>query len=235
MQIDSGSLKVNGKISYAPQEPWLFSASIRQNILFGLPYDRERYRKIVKRCALERDFTNFANGDKTIVGERGTSLSGGQKARINLARAVYRNHDLYLLDDPLSAVDSHVGRHLFDQCIRQQLQGKMVILITHQLQYLQNVDQIIILERGRVKAVGTYDGLRDSGLDFAKLLANLEETDNEREKSLSRSSSKNINQRRSSNSSAKSDDQIEDQKEVQEMKKEGTIGFSVSRIFYLFL
>lgn len=231
LQVESGSIEVNREISYASQEPWLFSASIRQNILFGLPYDRERYRKIVKRCALERDFTLFSNGDKTIVGERGTSLSGGQKARINLARAVYRNHDIYLLDDPLSAVDSHVGRHLFDQCIRQQLRGKIVILVTHQLQYLQNVDQIVILEHGRVKAVGTYDSLRESGLDFAKLLANPEDTDDERENSLSRSSSKSMYQRRSSNLSAQSEEQMNhvgDQREIREIKQEGNIGFTVS-------
>lgn len=191
---------------------------------------------MVKRCALERDFTLFSNGDKTIVGERGTSLSGGQKARINLARAVYRDHDIYLLDDPLSAVDSHVGRHLFDQCIRQQLRGKIVILVTHQLQYLQNVDQIVILEHGYVKAVGTYDSLRESGLDFAKLLANPEETEDEREKSLSRSSSKNLHRRRSSNLSAESEEQMDGigEEEVAEKKQEGTIGFTVNSNYFNF-
>uniref|UniRef100_A0A336LKT5 Oxysterol-binding protein n=1 Tax=Culicoides sonorensis TaxID=179676 RepID=A0A336LKT5_CULSO len=233
--IESGKIEVNGQISYASQEPWLFSASIRQNILFGLPYEKERYKKVVKRCALERDFSLFSNGDKTIVGERGTSLSGGQKARINLARAVYRDHDIYLLDDPLSAVDSHVGRHLFDQCIRLQLRGKVVILVTHQLQYLQNVDQIVILEHGHVKAVGTYDSLRESGLDFAKLLANPEETEDERERSLSRSSSKNIHTRRSSNLSADSDDHMDTKEElgqIEEKKQDGNIGFTVYKKYF---
>lgn len=134
LAIESGSVDINGVISYASQEPWLFSASVRQNILFGEEMDRYRYQKVIKRCALERDLELFTSRDKTIVGERGTSLSGGQKARINLARAVYREASVYLLDDPLSAVDSHVGRHLFDQCIRQHLREKTVVLITHQLQ-----------------------------------------------------------------------------------------------------
>ena len=99
LPLESGSIKVNGNVSYASQEPWLFSGTVRQNILFGLPMDRERYKQVVKTCALERDFHLFADGDKTIVGERGVSLSGGQKARISLARAVYRRAEVYLLDD----------------------------------------------------------------------------------------------------------------------------------------
>lgn len=188
--LDSGTIEVNGDISYASQEPWLFSASIRQNILFGMPYDKKRYQEVVRVCALERDFTLFPNSDKTLVGERGTSLSGGQKARINLARAVYRDTSIYLLDDPLSAVDSHVGRHLFDECIKKYLRGKAVILITHQLQYLRSADQIVIMEHGNVKAIGTYTELSNSGLDFANLLNNAEEHEETLKKQISRQESK---------------------------------------------
>lgn len=99
-----GKVRVKGGISYASQEAWVFGSSVRQNILFGLDYDRQRYQKVVKVCALQKDFKQFPQGDQTIVGERGSSLSGGQKARINLARSVYRQADIYLLDDPLSAV-----------------------------------------------------------------------------------------------------------------------------------
>jgi ATP-binding cassette subfamily C (CFTR/MRP) protein 4 len=134
LSIESGKIEVNGKISYASQEPWLFSGSVKQNIIFGLPVDKHRYRAVIKACSLVRDFELWPDGDKTIVGERGVSLSGGQKARINLARAVYRDADIYLLDDPLSAVDAHVGRHLFDNCIKTYLKDKLVILVTHQLQ-----------------------------------------------------------------------------------------------------
>lgn len=99
-----GKIKVQGSISYASQECWVFGASVRQNILFGQPYDRQRYKSVTKACALQKDFEQLSEGDQTIVGERGSSLSGGQKARINLARALYRQADVYLLDDPLSAV-----------------------------------------------------------------------------------------------------------------------------------
>lgn len=149
-----GSIDVFGEVSYASQEPWLFAGSVRQNILFGQPMDKERYRYVVKNCALERDFSLFPYGDKTIVGERGVSLSGGQRARINLARAVYKDADIYLLDDPLSAVDTHVGKDLFENCVNGVLRNKIVVLITHQLQYLKEVDHIVILENGCVKAEG---------------------------------------------------------------------------------
>jgi len=106
MYVVEGQVKVNGSISYASQEAWVFGSTVRQNILFGQSYDRQRYHKVVKACALLRDFKQFPQGDQTIVGERGSSLSGGQKARINLARSLYRQSDIYLLDDPLSAVSS---------------------------------------------------------------------------------------------------------------------------------
>ncbi|XP_017787048.1 PREDICTED: probable multidrug resistance-associated protein lethal(2)03659 isoform X2 [Nicrophorus vespilloides] len=166
----SGSVDVNGEISYASQEPWLFAGTVRQNILFGQPLDRVRYKKVVKRCALERDFQLFPYGDKTIVGERGVSLSGGQRARINLARAVYKQADIYLMDDPLSAVDTHVGKELFDKCIASYLKEKTCILITHQLQYLKEVDHIIIFQGGKIQAQGNYKTLQESGLDFASVL-----------------------------------------------------------------
>ncbi|KAH8232361.1 hypothetical protein KR032_004783 [Drosophila birchii] len=166
----SGSLRVNGSYSYAAQEPWLFTGSVRQNILFGLEWDKHRYRTVIKKCALERDLELLPYGDKTIVGERGASLSGGQKARISLARAVYRRADIYLLDDPLSAVDTHVGRHLFDQCMRGYLRSELVILVTHQLQFLEQADLIVIMDKGRISAMGTYSSMKRSGLDFAQLL-----------------------------------------------------------------
>ncbi|XP_013098645.2 probable multidrug resistance-associated protein lethal(2)03659 isoform X1 [Stomoxys calcitrans] len=170
LPAESGFVNVSGTLSYASQEPWLFTGTVRQNILFGMPMDRQRYRTVVKKCALERDFELLPYGDKTIVGERGASLSGGQKARINLARAVYRKADVYLLDDPLSAVDTHVGRHLFDQCMRGYLRDDIVLLVTHQLQFMEQADLIVIMDKGRISAIGTFESMRKSGLDFAKLL-----------------------------------------------------------------
>ncbi|KAJ9575183.1 hypothetical protein L9F63_025865, partial [Diploptera punctata] len=157
LPLTEGNCKVNGSVSYASQDPWLFGATIRQNILFGSEFDKERYDKVLKVCGLQQDLQLLPQGDATSVGERGTSLSGGQKARINLARAIYRNADIYILDGPLSAVDSHVGKLVFDDCIKSYLKNKTRILVTHQLQYLQEADFIIVLNNGEIEAKGTYD------------------------------------------------------------------------------
>ncbi|XP_046429218.1 ATP-binding cassette subfamily C member 4-like isoform X3 [Neodiprion fabricii] len=150
------------RISYAGQNPWVFLASIRENILFGQPYDESRYQEVTRVCALVEDFEQFPQGDLSCVGEKGASLSGGQRARINLARAIYRDADVYLLDDPLSAVDTGVARHLFEECIKGFLDQKTRILVTHQVQYLQQAHTVIVLDRGMVKCQGTYENLVQS-------------------------------------------------------------------------
>ncbi|KAH1014057.1 hypothetical protein HUJ04_002952 [Dendroctonus ponderosae] len=177
----SGKIQIGGSLSFSSQEPWLFAASVRKNILFGKPYDSTLYKKVAEVCALEKDFEQFPYGDRTLVGERGVSLSGGQRARINLARAIYRSADIYLLDDPLSAVDTHVGKHLFEKCIKNYLNGKTRILVTHQLQYLKKADIIIVLNEGRIEAKGTFDELSNSNVDFTKLLAAADESNEEKE------------------------------------------------------
>uniref|UniRef100_A0A182SD45 Uncharacterized protein n=1 Tax=Anopheles maculatus TaxID=74869 RepID=A0A182SD45_9DIPT len=151
-----GKITVNGTISYCSQKPWLFEGTIKQNVIFLDAYDETRYRTVLKVCALEHDIEIWPHGDQTMVGERGYSLSGGQKARINLARALYRTADIYLLDDPLSAVDAHVANVLFEQAIRNFLEGKMCILVTHQLKYINQVDHILIVEEGKIAAQGNY-------------------------------------------------------------------------------
>ncbi|KAK3863657.1 hypothetical protein Pcinc_030600 [Petrolisthes cinctipes] len=171
----SGSIKLQGKIAYASQEPWVFSGTVRQNIVFGQPYHEKKYNEVLRVCALETDLDQFPNRDLTTVGERGMSLSGGQKARVNLARAVYCDADIYLLDDPLSAVDTHVGRHLFDSCIMQHLQHKVRILVTHQLQFLKSASQILVLREGHMEAIGSYHQLVNSGMDFASMLSESQE------------------------------------------------------------
>jgi ATP-binding cassette subfamily C (CFTR/MRP) protein 4 len=155
----NGTLEVRGTISYSSQEAWIFASTIKQNILFGQALDANKYRKVVKVCALEHDFSLFPYGENTVVGERGVMLSGGQKARINLARAVYTDADIYLLDDPLAAVDAHVATHLFNECILGYLKEKCVILVTHQIQYLDKANRIYLLEKGHVAAEGRYDEL----------------------------------------------------------------------------
>ncbi|BES88771.1 Multidrug resistance-associated protein [Nesidiocoris tenuis] len=170
LKHEKGKVFVNGTLSYASQEPWIFSGTIRDNILLGQPYDKKRYAKVVWAACLKRDFELFSDGDKTDVGERGASLSGGQKARISLARAIYRDADIYLLDDPLSAVDAHVAKAMFLNCFRGFLKDKTVILATHQLQFLDQVDQIIFLQVGQVKDMGNFEDLMKRGHDFTKIV-----------------------------------------------------------------
>ncbi|XP_043470125.1 probable multidrug resistance-associated protein lethal(2)03659 [Leptopilina heterotoma] len=170
LPINQGKLYIDGKFVYVSQEPWIFAASVRQNILFGREMNKARYNDVIRVCQLERDFSLFPDRDQTIIGEKGTTLSGGQRARISLARAVYSEADIYLLDDPLSAVDAHVGRSIFNNCICDYLRGKTRILITHQLQYLQNVDRTYVLNNGFVEMNGTIDDLRKSNSEFLAFL-----------------------------------------------------------------
>lgn len=181
LPVISGEIMKSGSISYAAQEPWLFSGTVRQNILFGQPMDHKRYWKVVKDCALERDFDLLPFKDMTVVGDRGASLSGGQKARISLARAVYREASIYLLDDPLSAVDTHVARHIFEKCIRGYLRDRIVILVTQQLQFIQHCDEVLVLDKGQVMTAGSYESLRDLGVDFATFLKQAESNGREKE------------------------------------------------------
>ena len=111
----SGSLKLNGSVFYVPQEPWIFTASVRQNILFGKEYNKEKFQRVLKICSLEQDLKLLPERERTQIGEKGINLSGGQRARIGLARAIYSDAQIYLLDDPLSAVDVNVAKHLFNE------------------------------------------------------------------------------------------------------------------------
>lgn len=183
LPLREGEMTVNGTLSYACQESWLFPATVRENILFGLDYDSVKYKEVCRVCSLYPDFKQFPYGDQSLVGERGVSLSGGQRARINLARAIYREADIYLLDDPLSAVDSNVGRQLFEGCINGYLRNRTRILVTHQIHFLKDADYIIILNEGGIDDIGTYSELSKSGKDFSKLLSSLQEGTDDDEKS----------------------------------------------------
>jgi ATP-binding cassette subfamily C (CFTR/MRP) protein 4 len=149
VEPQKGIVSVEGVVSYSAQEAWIFSACVRQNILFGQEMDLHKYQTVISACALEDDLSLFPYGDQTLVGERGVMLSGGQKARISLARAIYRNADIYLLDDPLSAVDGHVAMHIFNECILGYLKDKCVVLVTHQVKFLTNVDKVYFIEEGK--------------------------------------------------------------------------------------
>ncbi|KAG5833705.1 hypothetical protein ANANG_G00278690 [Anguilla anguilla] len=172
---EKGVVKVRGALTYASQQPCVFPGTIRSNILFGKELHPQKSVTVLRACALTRDMELLPDGDLTVIGDRGATLSGGQKARVNLARAVYQDADIYLLDDPLSAVDAEVGKHLFEQCICGLLRKKPRILVTHQLQYLKAADQILVLKEGHMVARGTYSELQRSGLDFTSLLKHEEE------------------------------------------------------------
>lgn len=156
LPIVSGNLTLYGRIAYASQEPWIFAGTVEENILFGAEYDEKRFNEVIQVCALHKDIELFPLGKKTLVGERGISLSGGQKARVNLARALYFDADVYLLDDPLSAVDASVAKHIFDQCIKDFLRTKTVILVTHQLQFARGASKILVVDQGHQIALGSY-------------------------------------------------------------------------------
>ena len=138
--------------------------------MFGKPYDHEKFQRVIRACALDKDLERLSDGDLTYIGERGVSLSGGQKARVGLARCVYSDADVLILDDPLSAVDSVVGRALFENCIRGVLKGKTIVLATHQLQYLKDCDRLIVFEHGRVAASGSYKDVLKKDNGFINVL-----------------------------------------------------------------
>ncbi|XP_043261450.1 uncharacterized protein LOC122402590 [Colletes gigas] len=232
IDVPEGQVKVNGSLSYAGQEAWVFGSTVRQNILFGQPYERQRYQRVIKACSLVRDFKQFPRGDQTIVGERGSSLSGGQKARINLARSLYRQADIYLLDDPLSAVDTHVSKHLFEECMQRYLAGKTRILATHQLQYVKSVDSILLIEQGKVTVLANYPELLNQRPEYYRLLAAETETndDSSLEKSVMRRqfSSSSTRSRTPEASSGGTDDEEED--EDPEVVKDGLEGTSRGKV-----
>lgn len=137
----SGRVACVGKIAYVAQTPWVFSGTIQENIIFGMPFIEMKYQKIIKVCDLEKDLKMFPKRDLTETGQRGVILSGGQRARLSLARAMYSDADVYLMDDPLSAVDAKVRKHLFEKCIKKFLVGKVRMLVTHQVQFLKTHGQ----------------------------------------------------------------------------------------------
>nr|XP_006823843.1 PREDICTED: multidrug resistance-associated protein 5-like [Saccoglossus kowalevskii] len=169
MQLLSGKVAIDGSIAYVSQQAWICNATIKENILFGLPYDRHWYEKSIFAACLQDDLELLPRGSDTEIGERGVTLSGGQKQRISLARAMYARRDIYLLDDPLSAVDAHVGKHIFKYFIKEGLCGKTVMFITHQLQYLSVCDHILVLKDGKIVECGTHEQMMASGLDYAQL------------------------------------------------------------------
>ncbi|KAI3496851.1 hypothetical protein L1887_39229 [Cichorium endivia] len=166
----SGHVKVSGTRAYVGQAPWIQSGKIEENILFGKKMDRERYNKVLEACALMKDLEVLSFGDQTVIGERGINLSGGQKQRIQIARALYQDADIYLFDDPFSAVDAHTGSHIFKECMLDFLKSKTVIYVTHQVEFLPDADLILVVKDGRITQAGKYDDILNSGSNFIELV-----------------------------------------------------------------
>ncbi|XP_053393095.1 multidrug resistance-associated protein 1-like isoform X1 [Mercenaria mercenaria] len=174
MEKVKGEVTVKGSIAYVSQQAWIQNATLQDNILFGKSADVTRYRGVIEACALQPDLEIMPAGDQTEIGEKGINLSGGQKQRVSLARAVYQDRDLYLFDDPLSAVDSHVGKHIFENVIGPEglLKGKTRVLVTHGVGFLPYVDTIVVLADGQVSEMGSYKQLLDHDGAFAQFLKN---------------------------------------------------------------
>ncbi|XP_059046549.1 multidrug resistance-associated protein 1 isoform X1 [Achroia grisella] len=168
----SGRVNTHGSIAYVPQQAWIQNATLQDNILFGKPLDKYKYNNVISVCALKTDFDMLPGGDQTEIGEKGINLSGGQKQRVSLARAVYYDADNYFLDDPLSAVDSHVGKHIFDKVIGPNglLKNKARVWVTHNVSYLSQTDLVIVLRDGQVSEAGTYQQLLEKKGAFAEFL-----------------------------------------------------------------
>ena len=161
LPISSGKISCTGKIAYVSQTPWVCSGTVQENIVFGNEFVAQKYNKVIEVCDLQKDIARFTKGDLTEIGQRGIILSGGQRARVSLARAIYSDADIYLLDDPLSSVDAKVGKHLFERCIKEFLDGRIRILVTHQLQFLKQTDSIVMLRNGSVVCQGSYSRIEN--------------------------------------------------------------------------
>ncbi|KAL7243212.1 hypothetical protein ACSBR1_015596 [Camellia fascicularis] len=170
--VADASVVIRGTVAYVPQVSWIFNSTVRENILFGSVFESARYEKAIDVTALQHDLELLPGGDLTEIGERGVNISGGQKQRVSMARAVYSNSDVYIFDDPLSALDAHVGRQVFEKCIKEELRGKTRVLVTNQLHFLSQVDRIILVHEGMVKEEGTFEYLSNNGVLFQKLMEN---------------------------------------------------------------
>ncbi|XP_031148395.1 multidrug resistance-associated protein 1 isoform X2 [Sander lucioperca] len=183
MEKLEGSVAVKGSVAYVSQQAWIQNSTLKDNILFGQERREAWYQRVVEACALQPDLEILPAGDETEIGEKGVNLSGGQKQRVSLARAVYCDRAVYLLDDPLSAVDAHVGKHIFDQVIGPQglLKDKTRVLVTHGLSYLPQADLILVLVEGQITEMGSYQHVvatQGAFAEFLRTYAAVEQTDN---------------------------------------------------------
>ncbi|XP_061693084.1 canalicular multispecific organic anion transporter 1 isoform X2 [Syngnathoides biaculeatus] len=191
MHCTKGFINIQGSLAFVPQQAWIQNATLRDNIMFGSPLEEKRFQEVIQACALAPDLELLPGGDMTEIGEKGINLSGGQKQRVSLARAAYSQADICLLDDPLSAVDSHVGKHLFHKVIGPNgiLKDKTRILVTHGVTFLPQVDEIVVLVDGVISEVGSYDSLRSSKGAFSEFLDTYAKEQNNDDKNSTKSES----------------------------------------------
>uniref|UniRef100_A0A672MVD8 ATP-binding cassette sub-family C member 5 n=1 Tax=Sinocyclocheilus grahami TaxID=75366 RepID=A0A672MVD8_SINGR len=175
MTLLGGSVAVNGDFAYVAQQAWILNDSLRENILFGQKYIEEKYNAVLEACCLFPDIIELPYGDMTEIGERGANLSGGQRQRVSLARALYSERPVLLLDDPLSAVDARVGSHLFHSAIRRTAKSRTVIFVTHQLQFLPECDEVVLMKDGQIAEHGTHIQLMEKGRDYAALFNSVQQ------------------------------------------------------------
>ncbi|XP_067906630.1 cystic fibrosis transmembrane conductance regulator isoform X1 [Heterodontus francisci] len=170
LEPSEGKIKHSGRISFSPQVPWIMPGTIKENIIFGLSYDEYRYTSVINACQLEEDITVFPNKDKTVLGDGGITLSGGQRARISLARALYKDADLYLLDSPFSHLDVTTEKDIFESCLCKLMVNKIRILVTSKLEHLKKADKILLLHEGHCYFYGTFSELQGEKPDFSSQL-----------------------------------------------------------------
>ncbi|KAI9205946.1 P-loop containing nucleoside triphosphate hydrolase protein [Polychytrium aggregatum] len=170
MKQTSGQMGWHGTLGYCPQQPWIQNATLEDNITFGKPYDEAKFARTIDSCCLQHDIGILPDGVHTQIGERGINLSGGQKQRVSIARCLYYDSDIVLLDDPLSAVDAHVGKDIFEKCILGELKDKTRILVTHQLHVLPQVDHVVVMAHGRIIEQGTYPELLQLDGELSRIM-----------------------------------------------------------------
>uniref|UniRef100_A0A8C2CME4 ATP-binding cassette sub-family C member 5 n=1 Tax=Cyprinus carpio TaxID=7962 RepID=A0A8C2CME4_CYPCA len=175
MTLLGGSVAVNGDFAYVAQQAWILNDSLRENILFGKKYIEEKYNEVLEACCLFPDIIELPYGDMTEIGERGANLSGGQRQRVSLARALYSERPVLLLDDPLSAVATRVGSHIFHSAIRRAAKSRTVIFVTHQLQFLPECDEVVLMKDGQIAEHGTHVQLMEKGRDYAALFNSVQQ------------------------------------------------------------
>ncbi|XP_047706135.1 cystic fibrosis transmembrane conductance regulator isoform X3 [Prionailurus viverrinus] len=177
LEPSEGKIKHSGRISFCSQFSWIMPGTIKENIIFGVSYDEYRYKSVIKACQLEEDISKFAEKDNIVLGEGGITLSGGQRARISLARAVYKDADLYLLDSPFGYLDVLTEKEIFESCVCKLMANKTRILVTSKMEHLKKADKILILHEGSCYFYGTFSELQNLRPDFSSKLMGYESFD----------------------------------------------------------